>query len=108
MTIELNAVATRLSFEDLRHVRNIESQLLTAVTVLEATSATLKEVVEALLLWRQGGMVETPSDDNGESTGHELTLRDLIRRCECFIRSATEVQKRNDKLIQLVRQEPDI
>lgn len=102
MTIELNAVAKRLSFGDLRHVRNIESQLLTAVTVLEATTATLKELVDALVSWRMAFVPDTPDVELHESASDELALRDLIRRCKCFIRSANEVQRRNDKLIQLV------
>lgn len=94
MTIELSSVALRLSLEDLRHVRNIESQLLTAVTVLEATVDSLNEVVKAIAL-------RPKRDTSCEVSKNESTLRALVKRCECLVRSTNEVQKRNDKLIQL-------
>ena len=94
MTIELSSVALRLSFEDLRHVRNIESQLLTAVTVLEATADTLEEIVKALSPRKK-------LDTTCKPSVNELTLKHLIKRCQCLVKSANEVQKRNDKLIQL-------
>lgn len=99
MTVKLDTVASSLSFNDLRHIRNIESRLLTALTVLDATLATLCEIQHAF----------TPVGETRDQLAvtttfieHQMAFRDLIRKCEAFIRSAKEVQKRNDKLIQLV------
>ena len=99
MTMELSAVAKRLSFTDLRHVRNIESRLLTTISVLEATAVTLREILGVIADHKGRG---PPSGGTRSFVEDETMLRNLARRCDSFILSATEVQRRNDKLIELV------
>lgn len=104
LTMELNSIARLISFADIRHIRNIESQLVTAATVLKATASTLRELLSVATEQVVSTNHKPEPCKHGESglSRDESILKDLLRRCEAYILSAEEVQKRNEKLIQLV------
>lgn len=102
MTIDLDHVAKRLSYTELRHARNIETRLVTAYAILEATSRTLK----ALLISRSRGSGHQRQFSLADDHLHKqdkIVLSELCNRCETYIASTQEIQKRNEKLIQVVR-----
>lgn len=104
MTMSFEDVPQRLTFNELRHVRNVESQLLTSITILESTTATIDSLTTVF--------ARTDSRSGHSSAGPGLTvtsfeedlqkLKELSSSAQCFKRSAAEILKRNDKLIHSV------
>jgi len=105
-TAELESTADRsLTFETLQEIRNIESKILTAKSILTATSTTLQnlEAVAIELDSRHSYHIKESKRQHPDNSSREsVALARLSRQCHSYSESAEVMESRAARLIDLL------